>query len=64
MTRSIEKIEYDLERARRARDVWQKNRGGHHQYQMANLLVSALEKELSEATSDQNEDDHKKPDSV
>ncbi|MGJ7468763.1 hypothetical protein [Kosakonia cowanii] len=64
LTRSIEKIEYDLERARRERDVWQKNRGGSHQYQMANLLVSALEKELSEATSDQNKDDHKKPDSV
>ncbi|WBT56076.1 hypothetical protein [Kosakonia oryzendophytica] len=64
MARPIEKIEYDLERARRERDAWQKNRGGSHQYQMASLAVSALEKELSEAVSDQNKDDHKTPDSV
>ncbi|ENI0015790.1 hypothetical protein ABXI07_000515 [Salmonella enterica] len=64
MTRPIEKIEYDLERARSERDAWQKTRGGSHHYQMASLLVSALEKELSEATSDQSKDDHKKPDSV
>lgn len=64
MTRLIEKIEYDLERARRERDAWQKTRGGSHNYQIASLLVSALEKELLEATSDQNKYDHKTPDSV
>lgn len=64
MTRTVEKIEYQLEQARRERDAWQKNRGGSHQYKMACLLVSALEKELSEAISDQANDAHKTPDSV
>lgn len=47
MTRTVEKIEYQLEQASRERDAWQKNRGGSHHYKMACLLVSALEKELS-----------------
>lgn len=64
MTRTIEKIEYDLERARRERDAWQKNRGGNHHFKMACLLVSALEKELSEAISNQAKDDRKTLDSV
>ena len=64
MARPIEKTEYDLERARRERDAWQKHRGGSHQYQVANFSVTALEKERSETLSDQNKDDHKTPDSV
>lgn len=64
MTRTIEKIEYDLERARRERDAWQNSRGGQSNYQMASVMVSALEKELSEAISDQAKDDHQMPDSV
>ncbi|HKM96991.1 MAG TPA: hypothetical protein VJY99_09890 [Buttiauxella sp.] len=51
--RTIEKIENDLERARRERDVWKTNRGGQSNYEMANVVVSALEKELSEAISNQ-----------
>ncbi|MGK3122494.1 hypothetical protein ACCY16_00055 [Candidatus Pantoea formicae] len=49
MARTIEKIEYDLEKARRDRDAWQTTRGGEHNYAMAKIYVSALEKELSEA---------------
>lgn len=64
MARPIEKIEYDLERARRERDAWKNSRGGKSNYQMASVRVSALEKELSETLSDQNKDDHKTPDSV
>lgn len=64
MTRTVEKIEYQLELARRERDAWQKNRGGSHHYKMACLLVSALENELSGAISNQTRDDHKTPDSV
>lgn len=51
--RTIEKIENDLERARRERDVWKSSRGGSHHYKMGCILVSALEKELSEAISNQ-----------
>ncbi|UCQ09957.1 hypothetical protein [Edwardsiella tarda] len=65
MTRTVEKIEYDLERARRERDTWKTNRGGQSNYKMASVMVSALEKELLEAISNQaNDDAHKTPDSV
>lgn len=53
-----------LERACRERDAWKSSRGGHANYQMASVMVSALEKELSEAINDQNKDDHKTLDSV
>lgn len=53
MTPAVEKIEYDLERARRERDVWKNSRGGHANYQMSSVMVSALEKELSETISNQ-----------
>lgn len=52
MNRSIEKIEYDLEKARRERDVWKTTRGGKHNYEMAVIYVSSLEKELSDALSE------------
>ncbi len=55
----MEKIEDQRERARREHDARHKHRGGSHQYQMASLWVLALEKELSEATSDQDKDAHK-----
>jgi hypothetical protein len=42
-----------LERARRERDVWKTSRGGRSNYEMAKVMVSALEKELSEAISNQ-----------
>ncbi len=29
MTRTIEQVEHDLERARRERNVWKNSRGGH-----------------------------------
>lgn len=64
MARTIEKIEYKLERARRERDAWKTNRGGQPNYEMAKVMVSALEKELSEAISNQAKDDRKTPDSV
>ncbi|XTZ36555.1 hypothetical protein ACQYRI_11020 [Salmonella enterica] len=64
MTRTVEKIEYQLEQARPERDAWQKNRGGSHHFKMACLLVPALEKELSEAVSNQANDAHKTPDSI
>ncbi|AIR66589.1 hypothetical protein [Cedecea neteri] len=64
MTRAIEKIEYDLERARRERDAWKNSRGGKSNYQMASVMVSALEKELSKAISNQVNDAHKTPDPV
>ena len=64
MARTVEQIEHQLVQARRERDAWQKNRGGSHHYQMASLLVSALEKELSEALNDQGNHDHKTPDSA
>lgn len=47
MARTIEKVEYALERARRERDAWQHNRTGQSNYEMAIMMVSALEKELS-----------------
>lgn len=50
---TIEKIENDLERARRERDFRKINRGGQSNYEMARVMVSALEKELSEAISNQ-----------
>jgi hypothetical protein len=52
MKRSIEKIEYDLEKARRECDVWRTTRGGEHNYEMARICVSDLEKELSDALSE------------
>lgn len=64
MARIIEKIEHDLERARRERDTWKTSRGGKSNYEMASVMVSALEKELSEAISNQANDTHKTPDSV
>ncbi|MDX6022254.1 hypothetical protein SIL08_18415 [Scandinavium sp. V105_16] len=64
MTRTVEKIVYDLERARRERDVWKTNRGGQSNNKMACMMVSALEKELSEAVCNQANDAHKTPDSV
>lgn len=64
MVRTVEKIEYELERARRERDTWKTNRGGQSNYEMAGMMVSALENELSEAISNQANDDHKTPDSV
>jgi hypothetical protein len=51
--RTIEKIENDLERARRERDVWKSSRGGQSNYEMARVMVSALEKELLDAISNQ-----------
>lgn len=51
--RTVEKIEYDLERARRERDAWKNNRDGQSNDEMAKEMVSALEKELSEAISNQ-----------
>ncbi len=53
MKRSIEKIEYDLEKARRECDVWKTTRGGEHNYTMAKIYVSSLEKELSDAIREQ-----------
>lgn len=62
MTKSIEKIEYDLERARRERDAWRaKNK---HQYDLAKMYVASLEKELADAICEKGNDDHKPPDSV
>ena len=46
-------IENDVERARRERDVWKNSRGGQSNYEMARVMVSALEKELSDAISNQ-----------
>ncbi|SNY69774.1 hypothetical protein [Enterobacter sp. CC120223-11] len=63
MARAVEQNEHQLMHARRERDAWQKNRGGSHHYKMASLLVSALEKELSEAISNQANDAHKTADS-
>lgn len=48
MARTIEKIEYELEKARRECDVWKTTRGGEHNYTMAKIYVSQLEKELSD----------------
>jgi len=48
MPRTIEKVEYDLEKARRERDVWKTTRGGEHNYEMSKIYVSSLEKELSD----------------
>jgi|GEM_PF-3017779 len=64
MTRTVEKIEYDLERVRRERDALKANRGGQSNYKMACMMVSALEIALSDAISDQANDAHKTPDSV
>ncbi|MRS88884.1 hypothetical protein GJV04_02365 [Enterobacteriaceae bacterium RIT714] len=64
MVRTIEKVEYDLERARCERDTWKTNRGGQSNYEMAKVMVSALEKELSDAINDQAKDAHKTPDSA
>lgn len=52
MNRSIEKIEYELEKARRELDVWKTTRGGEHNYEMAVIYISSLEKELSDALSE------------
>jgi hypothetical protein len=51
--RTMRTIENDLERARRERDVWKSSRGGQSNYEMARVMVSALEKELSDAISNQ-----------
>ncbi|GDX03905.1 hypothetical protein [Buttiauxella sp. A111] len=51
--RTVEKIEYELERARRERNAWKTSRGGLSAYEMAKVMVSAPEKELSEAISNQ-----------
>ncbi|WMY76563.1 hypothetical protein RHD99_11830 [Buttiauxella selenatireducens] len=51
--RTVEKIEYDLERARRERDAWKNGRGDQSNDEMAKVTVSMLEKELSEAISNQ-----------
>jgi len=59
MVRIIEKIEYELER-----DTWKSSSGSKSNYAMTSVMVSALEKELSETISSQNKDDHKTPDSV
>ncbi|AUH00731.1 hypothetical protein CWC46_13520 [Prodigiosinella confusarubida] len=64
MARTVEKVEYDLERARRERDGWKSSHGGKSNYQMASVMVSALEKELSEAISNQANGTHKTSDSV
>lgn len=64
MTRTVEKIEYDLERARRERDTWKTSRGGQSNYEMSNVMISAQEKAFSEAISDQAKDDRKTLDSV
>ncbi|QXB22626.1 hypothetical protein [Lelliottia amnigena] len=64
MTRTIEKIEYDLERARRERDALQSTRNWNTNYDDANRMVSGLEEELSEAISNQPNDAYKTPDSV
>jgi len=37
MNRSIEKNEYDLEKARRECDVWKTTRGGEHNYSCFNV---------------------------
>ncbi|MGU3412594.1 hypothetical protein ACLBW0_02230 [Enterobacteriaceae bacterium C34A] len=64
-TQSAEKIEieYDPERARRKRGVWKSSREGTND-KMASVMVSVLEKELSEAISDEANDAHKTPDSA
>lgn len=49
MARTIEHIEYELEKARRERDAWQTTRGGEHNYAMVKIYVSSLEKALSDA---------------
>ncbi|WBM72688.1 hypothetical protein OH773_10800 [Buttiauxella sp. WJP83] len=54
--RTVGKIEYDLERVRRARDARKTSRGGKSNYEMASVMVSALEKDLSEAISNQGND--------
>lgn len=51
--RTIEKTEHDLERARRARNAWENSRGGQSNSEMAKVMVSALEKERSDAISNQ-----------
>lgn len=51
--RTMHTIENDLERARRERDVWKSSRGGQSNYEMARVMVSALEKELSDTISNQ-----------
>lgn len=56
MAQTVEQIEHDLERARRERDVWKNSRHGHANYQMASVMVSALEKEFSETISGQAKD--------
>lgn len=56
MARTIEKIEYELEKARRECDVWKTTRGGEHNYTMAKIYVSQLEKELSDTIMKQQMD--------
>jgi hypothetical protein len=54
MTPTVEKIECDLERARREWDVWKNIRGCQSNYAVASIMtLSALEKTRSEAISNQ-----------
>lgn len=56
MTRSIEKIECDLERARRERDAWggSSKAKNNNQFDLANVYVASLEKELADAINDKS----------
>ncbi|GBU14308.1 hypothetical protein AwEntero_29090 [Enterobacterales bacterium] len=50
MTRTIEKIESDLVRARKERDSWKGNRNNGNNVEMVKKYIATLEKELAEAT--------------
>ncbi|MGC6387050.1 hypothetical protein ACMV8I_05215 [Ewingella sp. S1.OA.A_B6] len=47
MTRTVEKIEFDLKQARRERDTWKSNGNGRQNYEMVKKYISSLEKELA-----------------
>lgn len=41
----LEQLEAKIDKAKRERDVWRSSKGGNHQYEMADRLVKALEKD-------------------
>lgn len=49
MTRTVEKIESDLVRARKERDSWKGNRNNGNNVEMVKKYILSLEKELAEA---------------
>lgn len=50
MTRTVEKIESDLVKARKERDSWKGNRNSGNSVEMVKKYITSLEKELAEAT--------------